>query len=357
MINKYSEIIKAPHQISFDITNKCNLRCLHCFNNSGENDVINDELTDEEVMEFITSITPLQLYNICFCGGEPLLRKELLYKCIKKLKESGTHCSMVTNAILVQKEVLYELEKCGLDAIQFSLDGLRTSHDRLRNKEGVFKQVIQAIEIVLEETNIHLSIAFTPTAFNVDDFEEICELLINRFERSHRKQSNDYIELRLQPLMLLGRARKHHDIEPSDLQYRKLVQMIEERKTIKYSKCLDIKWGDPIDHLLRFREPNNFMDQSIIHANGDIVVSAYIPLVVGNIRKHSLVEYWEHGLNKVWTKNVVQYLVSQMQSISDMEKVTLTVADINTNECLYLDIMENDLDDLNLIKEVILKNC
>ena len=45
---------------------------------------------------------------------------------------------MVTNAILVQKEVLYELEKCGLDAIQFSLDGLRTSHDRLRNKEGVF---------------------------------------------------------------------------------------------------------------------------------------------------------------------------------------------------------------------------
>ena len=77
MINKYSEIIKAPHQISFDITNKCNLRCLHCFNNSGENDVINDELTDEEVMEFITSITPLQLYNICFCGGEPLLRKEL----------------------------------------------------------------------------------------------------------------------------------------------------------------------------------------------------------------------------------------------------------------------------------------
>ena len=97
-------------------------------------------------------------------------------------------------------------------------------------KREFFKQVIQAIEIVLEETNIHLSIAFTPTAFNVDDFEEICELLINRFERSHRKQSNDYIELRLQPLMLLGRARKHHDIEPSDLQYRKLVQMIEEKK-------------------------------------------------------------------------------------------------------------------------------
>lgn len=47
----------GPHQMAFDITNKCNLRCLHCFNSSGENAIINDELTDYEVVEFIHFVT------------------------------------------------------------------------------------------------------------------------------------------------------------------------------------------------------------------------------------------------------------------------------------------------------------
>lgn len=40
MANRFTHILRAPHQVSFDITNKCNLRCLHCFNSSGENDVV-----------------------------------------------------------------------------------------------------------------------------------------------------------------------------------------------------------------------------------------------------------------------------------------------------------------------------
>lgn len=30
MANKYYDILRAPHQVAFDITNNCNLRCLHC---------------------------------------------------------------------------------------------------------------------------------------------------------------------------------------------------------------------------------------------------------------------------------------------------------------------------------------
>ena len=49
------------------------------------------------------------------------------------------------------------------------------------------------------------------------------------------------------------------------------------------------------------------------------------------------------------------YLVSRMQSIRDMEKLTNTVADINMDAGINLDLKECDLDDLNLIKEVILR--
>mgnify|MGYP003452044044 CR=1 FL=1 len=47
------DLIVGPHQISFDITNKCNLRCLHCYNSSGENLASQNELTDQEVLDFI----------------------------------------------------------------------------------------------------------------------------------------------------------------------------------------------------------------------------------------------------------------------------------------------------------------
>lgn len=356
MANKYFNILRAPHQVAFDITNSCNLRCLHCFNNSGENDVLSDELSDNEVLLFMENVSQMNLYNVCFCGGETLIRKQLMCECIKVLKPSGTHCTAVTNGILANKETIRELAKAGLDGIQFSLDGLKTSHERLRNKKGIFPAVIDAIGYVLNETDLRLSIAFTPTEFNINDFPKVYELLVYLFENSRRNGTNDYVDLRLQPLMLLGRAKENHDIVPSEKQYRQLVQNINEfNLSEKYRRCIDVKWGDPVDHLMRFRNTNYFMDQVSVHANGDIVVSAYLPLIVGNIRKHTLEEYWKSGLNTVWGTNIVQYLVSQVQSISDMERITALISDINMDGCLNIDLIENDLNNLNLIKEIILK--
>ena len=322
MANKYFDVLRAPHQVAFDITNNCNLRCLHCFNSSGENDVVSNELSDSEVLNFMKNLSEMNLYNVCFCGGETFLRKDLMCECIKVLKPSGTHCTAVTNGVLATSENIHKLESAGLDGIQFSLDGLKESHERLRNKKGVFSSVIEAIDYVLNETMLRLSIAFTPTVFNVNDFPKVYELLVEIFEKSNRHTSNDYIDLRLQPLMLLGRAKDNSSIIPTESQYRWLVQQ---------------------------------MDQVSIHANGDIVVSAYLPLVVGNIRKHSLSEYWDAGLKTIWATSIVQYLSARVQSVYDMERVTTLISDINMNGCLYIDLMENDLNDLNLLKDVILK--
>ena len=323
MRNKYTNILRMPHAISIDITNKCNLRCLHCFNNSGENEICKDEMTDNEVLNFIGSLKDANLYNVCFCGGETLIRKELLIECIRTIKKSGSHASMVTNGILADKKTILELERAGIDAIQFSLDGLEISHNKLRNKDGVFQSVIDAIRIVLNETKVHLSIAFSPTSFNTEEFLQVRDLLEKIYLESPRPKikPNDYIEFRVQPLMILGRAKNNHNIIPSNEQYRKLVQNIHKTDSELFSKYIHVSWGDPIDHLIRYKDTSFLLDQLSIHANGDIVVSAYLPLVVGNIKKYSLMEYWLNGLNSIWSTNIVQYLVSQMQSIEDMEKI------------------------------------
>ena len=91
-------IIGAPHSVALDITNKCNLRCLHCFNNSGENDVVANELSDNEVLELVDSICQMHPFSFCFCGGETLLRKDLVIESLggsAHLASNATSCQTV----------------------------------------------------------------------------------------------------------------------------------------------------------------------------------------------------------------------------------------------------------------------
>lgn len=240
-----------------------------------------------------------------------------------------------------------------MNSIQFSLDGNKASHDKLRNQAGAYKQVLKAIEYVLKNTGMHLSIAFSPTRFNINDITEVYDLLKRLFIESGRDEENDFIDLRCQPLMILGRAKKHQDIIPSEFQYRKLVNTVRRLEVEGDAKIIQITWGDPVDHLIRYKNANNLLDQVVVHANGDIVVSAYLPLVIGNIRKHSLKEYWDKGLNKVWSTKIVQFLVSKMVSISEMDEITNVISDINMDSVLYIDLIDNDLNDMTVIKDIV----
>lgn len=335
----------GPYQIAFDVTNKCNLRCLHCYNSSGENNVINNELTDQEVLEFVGDLLPMKLLNFCFCGGETLLRKELIYDCVKMLSNCGVRTSIVSNGILASEDVMRKLYQSGLNSIQFSLDGGRSeTHNRLRNQSGVFEKVINAINIS-RKYDMEMSIAFTPTSFNVDEVEMVYSYL-------SQLTYNNKMELRIQPLMPLGRGNKNIDeICPSEVQYRRLVDTIN--KLNRTDNSIKIIWGDPIDHLIRFRKLTGMpVYNSSIRANGDIVVSPYIPLVIGNIKKHKFKEYWDGGLCDVWKKKIPNYLASFIQSIKDMQTITskLPIAFMND---IYIDMLDENLDDINLIDHLI----
>ena len=171
------------------------------------------------------------------------------------------------------------------------------------------------------------NIAFTPTSFNISEFKEVHNLL-REFELFD-------IDLRVQPLMLMGRAAKNlENINPTQLQYRKLV------KEINYFNDNNIKpyiqWGDRIH-------------QCIIRANGDIVCSSYLPLVVGNIRKHSLLDYWNSGLAEAWSYNIPKKIAQSIKSIEDMKNPDENLPILWKEEDIFIDLIEEDLNDLSLI--------
>lgn len=92
------------------------------------------------------------------------------------------------------------------------------------------------------------------------------------------------------------------------------------------------------------------MSQVSVRANGDITVSPYIPLVVGNVRRHSIEEYWNAGLSGAWDTPVVRELASRIYSISTMESLSDEICDINMGGDIETDIIDFDqLSDLSLL--------
>lgn len=345
---EYSKLI-GPHQMAFDITNRCNLRCLHCYNDSGENFVCNEELSDEEVLKFIDEIAKLKLFNICFCGGETLLRKDLIIECSKRLKSGGiSNISLVSNGLLMTEEIAKQLKEAGINKIQISLDGAKpTSHDKLRNKEGSYEKAINAIK-ALVKVGIDTGVAFTPTSFNISEIREVHSILN---EIGIKNEG-----LRTQPLMLLGRANDHiASLQPTDIQYRKFIKEINSINSER--KTPFIKWGDPVDHLIRFRKNRCDINNWTVRANGDIVLSPYIPLVIGNIRKHTFNEYWKYGLAKAWNYKIPKYFANKISCIQDMNKTHDELPTVWKERDIYIDLIDNDLDNLDALLNDKVINC
>lgn len=322
----HSDIIKGPFQLSIDITNNCNYRCLHCYNYSGENNCVQHELTDEEFLSLIEDVAKMKPLSVCLCGGEPLLRKELLFKSINKLSNEGADVAFVSNGFYLTKDIVKKLKEAGLSRIQLSLDGLKNSHDKLRSFDGAYEKVLVALKNLKDE-NISTGIAFTPTKWNIKDFEEIVKIC----------DEYNVKDLRLQRTMPIGRGSKN-DIVPDEIQYRNLKKKFHKLKN-QYPN-LRFEWGDAVDHLIRFPKYNMKCCPFVsIKANGNIVPSIYLPISVGNVKKHSLQEYWNQGLGRVWSNKFLQNAAS---TILCMDELNLIQTDLPRNfkeEDIKIDIL------------------
>ncbi|MBM7836234.1 radical SAM protein [Clostridium sardiniense] len=319
---KDSKIQTGPMMISLDITYRCTLRCLHCFNSSGEHNLGIEEMSDENVLDVVRDILELKPNVICICGGEPLLRKELIYKIAKLLTDESKNeivVNMVTNGELVTREVAQNLKDSGISNIQVSLDGhCDELHDWIRNKKGSFKKAVQAIKY-LKECNLRVGVATTPTLRNINQIEKVVELC--------EKLKVD--EFRMQPLMLLGRAEQNlKDYMPEYNDYRKLARYINKKKVNNVgTNKMQFDWGDPIDHLVRSKTRIDGYSHYVgINAYGDITVSPYLPIKFGNIRRNSLLKYWNNGLSEAWGINLLRQIAELPKSCSELD-----ITEINSN--------------------------
>src|SRR5829696_4701174 len=67
---------KAPLYAAWEITHRCNARCLHCYSDSGPDAGCQEELSTAEALQVIDQLADAGLLVLAFSGGEPMMRPD-----------------------------------------------------------------------------------------------------------------------------------------------------------------------------------------------------------------------------------------------------------------------------------------
>lgn len=151
-------------KIYLNLTNRCNSNCIYCFAHSTK---IGYDMKYETVIPILSKIIKNTngKTNICFFGGEPTLKFDLIKEIIgyieKEFKYCGIDFDMITNGIdLSFDRLLFIKQK--FKKITFSIDGNYNYmiKNRITNKEvldNVYNNIIEACQI-FENTSIRATI-------------------------------------------------------------------------------------------------------------------------------------------------------------------------------------------------------
>ena len=133
-----------PLTVIFNVTNRCNNSCKHCYAAYPNRDN-SFEMNTDQAKRLIKDLKDNGCLRVSFSGGEPLLREDII-ELIDCAKKNGMAVTLNSNGILVSK-YLNELKK--LDALAISLDGHPEHHNILRGKnsgEKAIEGIRQAVQ-------------------------------------------------------------------------------------------------------------------------------------------------------------------------------------------------------------------
>jgi len=188
-----------PDSIFWEITNECNLRCLHCVVSAERKH--ENELSTQEGLALLNEWRDMRVREITFSGGEPLIRKDF-FQLAHAARRNNLAISLATNGTLITPAIADELKTLQA-SIQVSLDGSTSEiYSRVRGSEIAFDQAIKGIEILVRAGH-EITIGTLISMHNVDDIPNMLKLV----QRLGAKR------FRLIPFIPNGRGKSNSTLE------------------------------------------------------------------------------------------------------------------------------------------------
>ncbi len=160
--------------VVWNMTRRCNLKCVHCYAKALEVDG-KDDISTDQAKAMIDDLATYGAPVMLFSGGEPLVRQDLV-ELAKHATGRGMRAVISTNGTLITQEKARELKEVGLSYVGISLDGMEDVHDKFRAVPGSFRKALKGIENCQAE-GLKVGLRFTINKRNVQEVPGIFQLL------------------------------------------------------------------------------------------------------------------------------------------------------------------------------------
>ena len=180
-LHRRAEAQRVPVNGTFEVTRRCPLRCVHCYNNLsvGDPDAQSGELSYEEHCRVLDEITEMGCLWLLYTGGEIFARNDFL-KIYTYAKKKGLLITLFTNGTLITPKIADYLVQWPPFSIEITLYGsTKKTHERITGVRGSYERCLRGIGL-LTERKLPLKLKSVVVTSNKNEIWEI-----KRFAEDH----------------------------------------------------------------------------------------------------------------------------------------------------------------------------
>ena len=294
-----SEDLGAPLYVAWQITNECNLACLHCIEESGPGKAFKDELSSEEAFNIIDQLVKSEVPYVSFSGGEPMVRPDF-FQMVERITKGGVGLKIETNGHYLTEENCKKLKDLGVKAVQVSIDGGSPASFNKMRVHGRFDQALDGIGR-LKAAGLPIEINFVPAKFNIHEIAEVVDL-------AYRVGAYSFYTGKI---MYTGNAVRTWSITaPDESEYPKFFATLAA-KAQEYKGRMRVYYHEMgLLEELRYRLVNPAA-LFIILPNGKVKLINALPFTCGDLRTQNLGQVWAN-FQKAWKDPKVAAFVDQL---------------------------------------------
>lgn len=285
---------------TWEITLKCNLKCMHCEFSAGK--PLPDELSTQDALKFCEDLEKIKCKRVILMGGEPFLRND--WDIIsKKIKDLGIELAFISNGYINSEKIFKKLIDLSPFFIGVSIDGgTSKTHDKIRGVKGSFDRAFSFIDRCIK-LNIPVIVLTSVHKLNIKELPILRELLYNK----------DILQWGIMITNVAGRFSKDYLIDENE--FYSIGQFIYETQKKHPNGEKFIKGAHDIGYNSKYLPNLTDYEEWIgcqagisligVESNGGIKGCSALTnrFVEDNIRNRSIVDIWNDSSSFSYNRN------------------------------------------------------